>query len=229
MPQGAYRLFLIAPADNGHGAADLGGVIVDARGRNDSRFQFNRDDIAGSGIAIENIRAACIAQMDEINGQWDFEVFLTGFTGQPFIWRQNLHFPQRSENITQKEPPPPMTVTEAITEAVPEPSYAEDPLIEVPIIKEIPIPKQDHNTICGLFSTRNLVDIFPMEQPKADWIAANLDDLKSLNLHKDDFVVQNVKKYRHALSGRITHEGDRVYILGIPDIYEKNYCPRYRG
>ncbi|MCL2575237.1 MAG: hypothetical protein FWE33_02275 [Defluviitaleaceae bacterium] len=102
--EGAYRL--LAFAQNG-AAADIGAIIIGKNGGFDGKFELERNNIAGFGLQIEAIDGVAITTpKDGAN----FDVVLTGFKSEAFVWRNNLRFG------IEKDVAEVVEVSEAITE-----------------------------------------------------------------------------------------------------------------
>jgi hypothetical protein len=231
LKEGAYRLLLLAKGDDENFAADLALVHVGEQGRYENRFEFDRENIADSGLTLENIDGAAIilpkSPTDGFNPQDGFSVLLSGFRGEAYSWRVNLNLPQitnRPPVISQStEPAPPQTSPhDEIFQTTPPPSYETDHFEYIHPNRAAATTGPD--PIEQFFAPQNIVDVFRDSTLKAQWVTTTLPAVYSLgfSIGNNPFIAANAKKYRHVLLGRLQEAHTQRFILGVPDIVAKD-------
>ncbi|MCL2235788.1 MAG: hypothetical protein FWB98_05045 [Defluviitaleaceae bacterium] len=244
LAQGRYKLLLFAKGEGENFATDAGVVAVCDKGRFEGKFEFKRRDIAGCGLAVDNIEGAAIIQASEnFNGQGDISVALAGFRDAPYSWRINLRFPgfdPKTEKVeaANQEPlhipepesapmPAPEPVLPAIPEEVPSPVYsgsiADFQHTHNPVQPEKPVP-QPNRHLDSFFEASRPVDLFRDHKPYIKWVAANLKDMQALEMGDEEirnspFVQEKSHRYRHILMGR---DENGNYALAVPDVFCKH-------
>jgi len=221
-PQNSYKLAVISQVGDRNLGIVLGSIFADERGRYEGKFEFDRGDIGGRGITCEGIDA-CAVILSGDDG--DLAAPLVGYKAKPFSWRVNLSFPdgkasspivETAEVLAEEVPP---SVYAFDTEYVFDAEYAFD--TEEPE----PVPETQPKPISELFTDGDAIEVDVFKD--ARWIVTTLQKLKDCG-HVESDILENPNvmdcsdKHQHILLGRKADEGQDIYILGIPDVYDSN-------
>jgi len=226
--EGLYRLVLFVKGEGENFAADAGLVPVGESRRFEGKFDFDRSNIAGSGLVVENIAGAAIVQAgSSFDGTGDIAVALSGFVGAPYSWRVSLRFPQFTPKAdAAEEISEPIhihdaaaTIANIVAEEVPEPVYKEGVADFIHTHEQRP----PNAHLKAFFANNHPVDIFSDHKPHIKWYAAGLQELQALNpggetLCNHPFVVEKAGQYRHALIGQAEDGASFTHAVAIPDV-----------
>ena len=245
-PQHNYKLVFIAKGGDGNIGVSLGHIVACEKGRYEGKFEFEPNNIGGSGMTCRDIDGVAVL----VNNAEDMTAALVGYKGQPFSWRVNLRFGEAADEevITEDEE----VITEAAVhevEEVPASVYdiehdanlqgwgkvsAENKAEEA---YAAPVDIAAPYDIATLFEVSDTVEVFK-EYDENDcgfnsnikWIVAGLQDITALScvgdcIKNNACVHDSFNKYKHLLLGEIETEGQSEYILGIPDVYCEERAP----
>jgi len=249
LAQGRYKLLLFAKGDEENFATDAGVVAVCDKGRFEGKFEFKRRDIAGCGLAVDNIQGAAIVQTGEnFNGQGDISVALSGFKDAPYSWRINLRFPgltpkTEEVEVAQQEPVHiPEPESEPTSTPTPEPVLAPAPPI---IVEEAPSPvysgsvadfQHTHNPaqpekpapqpnphLDSFFKASRPVDLFNDHKPYIKWVAASLKDMQALEMGDEEIRSSSFVMEKSQKYRHILMGRDESgnYAVAVPDVFCK--------
>jgi len=248
--KGGYRLILFGVRDEKNIGVDIGPVIILERGQAEEKFEFVRENIAGGGLPLEEVKGAALVafhdKQDKQQGKVLFTAVLHGYTKQPYPWEFGLLFHQ----YMQDEPtfPPEGTLKEILKKSQSEaaataPLHSEEAPASVYSVdhfekehKEVAAPPPPAKaSVEDFFHLSNHVNVFADGDDGIAWVATSLVDLQSLeidhvnNLGEDSFIAASEEKYRHIILGREAAGEGFSYILGVPDVYSHENLPHLQG
>lgn len=241
-PQHSYKLVFVAKGGDRNIGVALGHIIIGEKGRYEGKFEFEPNNIGGSGMTCRDIDGAAVL----VNNAEDMAAALVGFKGQPFSWRVNLRFGEAAVK-EESEAAPEETDAEIVMEVieeVPASVYDFEYEVNLPSWGEVSAENRDEGEftepdgIALLFEGADTVEVFKEYDENGDnlnsnikWIVAGLQDITALScveesIKSNPFVHNSFEKYKHLLLGEISIEGQSEYIIGVPDVYsEENALP----
>ena len=119
-PASQYKLFLIAAENGKSTGVCAGAVYVDLKGKGETRFTFNADDVFDSGIAVEKINIAAVLAGPKF--ELDPVAVLAGYKDEKnTAWRNNFRM-SHEKTVSPPEINPEIIIkakSEAKTETIP--------------------------------------------------------------------------------------------------------------
>lgn len=159
-PEVLYKAYIISGNPKQSYGLPIGLVPIDSTGRGEIRYEFEPDNVAGSGFLIEqfNVVAVLVQKPGEIIAP------LVGFSGAPVIWKNNFSdYTKMNKNI--EEPQIIETVaeepveTENAPEDIAEEIYTEQEIVEdlEQNAEEVIVEKEDLEQHAeGVFTEENV-------------------------------------------------------------------------
>jgi len=235
MPETQYKLFIVAADGNESKVVCVGRVLVDYKGKGETRFAFDADDVMNTGASIEKFNVAAIAVSREGFDSGNLHEMATPLVGYKddicINWKINTPEIQKEIPIEIKlEIPQPdiMQVHENFAEMVKKYNEETDALSE-----ENPETKQEPMSVVPKFYSSDIdlvftgnTRMFPFARQKSDifWVRTSPSELPTFPLDyikymHHEFVKGAYGKYKHLIIGRTQIDGKTRYILGVPDVY----------
>jgi hypothetical protein len=219
-PETLYTLWMLFADGSRYAGFPIGPLVVDAKGKAESRYTLNSDVLKDSPFSPGDCAAVIIFKKSSQQ-----VAVLCGYKREPIQWRPGFYEwkkeapPHVPEELIETEPIIPSNITpEELAELVPIETHYKD--IDIPE-EQITLPVSI-DFPGNLFAEKPQVFPFATQKRDARWVEVAPSDPIPLpeNLQcllESPFILSAFEKFGHLLLGFV--EDEHQYIIGVPDIF----------